>query len=68
LRVAVFTGNIDPSIKALWNRINLAMIFHCTPSAVGDEFNIDTDATKIILAAKEEMKNNPAEGDDKQWS
>jgi len=65
LIVAVFSGRVDPSIKVLWNRINLAMAFHCTPSAIGDEFNIDIEAVKIILAAREEMKNPPDEGDDR---
>jgi hypothetical protein len=54
--VAVFTGTVDPSIKHIWNRINLAIIFHCLPSAIDKEANIDIQASKIVLSAREEMK------------
>jgi hypothetical protein len=32
---------------------------------VGNESNLDIQATKIILAAREEMKKKPTEGDDR---
>lgn len=64
MRVAVFSGTADPSIKRLWNRINLAILFHCTPSMVGNESNFDIQATKIVLAAREELKKKPTEGDE----
>jgi hypothetical protein len=38
------------------------MVFHCLPSSIDNEANIDIQATKIILAAREEMKNKPTEG------
>ena len=66
MRVAVFTGNVDPSIKPLWNRINLALLFNCLPSAVGNESNLDIQATKIILSAQQEMKTKSTEGEDKE--
>jgi hypothetical protein len=31
---------------------------------VGNEANIDIEATKIILAAREELKKKPTEGDE----
>jgi hypothetical protein len=63
--VAVFSGAVDPTIKRLWNRINLALIFNCLPSMVGDELNLDIQATKIVFSARDEMKNKPTEGDDR---
>lgn len=62
--MAVFTGTVDPSIRRVWNRISLAEIFHCLPSDIDKEAHIDIQVSKIILAAKEEMKNNPIEGVD----
>ena len=55
--MAVFTGTVDRSVRVLWDRINLAMIFHCLPSEIDNESNVDIEATKIILAARETMKN-----------
>ena len=64
----MFTGTVDPSIKRIWNRINLALIFHCLPSAIPEESNRDIQAAKIILSAREEMKEKQAEsGGNKQW-
>ena len=60
--MAVFSGAVDPSIRRIWNRINLALIFHCLPSQIDNETNMDVQAAKIILSAREEMKNNPTEG------
>jgi hypothetical protein len=56
--VAVFSGAVDPTIKSLWNRVNLALILHCLPSAIGNESHYDIQALRIILAAKEEVKEN----------
>lgn len=61
--MAVFTGTVDSSIKRIWNRINLALIFHCLPSAIPEEANKDIEAAKVILAAREEMKTKATEGD-----
>lgn len=52
----MFTGIVDLSIKRIWNRINLALVFHCLPSAIPEESNRDIEAAKVILAAREEMK------------
>ena len=60
--MAVFTGTVDSSIKRIWNRINLALIFHCLPSAIPEESNRDIQAAKVILAARKEMKEKPIEG------
>ena len=59
--MAVFTGTADISIRSIWNRINLALIFHCLPSEISEESNRDIQATKIILAAREEMKEKQME-------
>lgn len=56
--MAVFTGNVDKSILPLWNRVNLALIMHCLPSQIGNESNKDMQAIKMILAAREDMKEN----------
>ena len=60
--MAVFTGTVDPSIKRIWNRINLALILHCLPSEIENESNRNIQATRIILAAREEMKTKPTGG------
>lgn len=62
MRVAVFTGNVDHTIKNLWNRINLALKLHCLPSAIDNEANKDIQALKIILSAQEEMKKQSTGG------
>ena len=61
----MFTGTVDPSIKRIWNKINLALIFHCPPSEIANESNRDIQAIKIILAAREEMKEKATEGGSK---
>jgi hypothetical protein len=52
----VFSGTVDISIKNIWDRINLAMIMNCLPSDIDNESNRDIQAIKIILTAKEELK------------
>lgn len=38
--------------------MNLALIMHCLPSQIGNESNKDMQAIKMILAAREDMKEN----------
>ena len=57
----MFAGTVDDSIKSLWNRINLALILHCLPSEIDEESNKDMQSLKVILAAREEMKERQVE-------
>jgi hypothetical protein len=59
--VAVFTGTVDPTIKTIWNRINLALILHCLPSQISNEDHKDIQALKIVLSAQQEMKEKNKE-------
>ena len=65
--MAVFTGSVDPAISSLWNRINLALILHCLPSDIDRESHKDIDAIRVVLNAREEMKEK-SEGDNKWQS
>ena len=52
--MGVFTGDIDPSILPLWNKINLALLLHCLPSEIDNESSRDMEALKVILSARKE--------------
>ena len=60
--MGVFTGNVEPSIIPLWNKINLALVLHCLPSEIDDESARDMEALKIILAAKKEYSESKQNG------
>lgn len=40
----------------MWNRINLSLILHCLPSDIDNESHTDIEAIKVILSARNEMK------------
>ena len=52
--MGVFTGDVDPSVLPLWNKINLALLLHCLPSDIDNESSQDMEALKVILAARKE--------------
>lgn len=53
---------MDTGILSLWNKANLALILHCLPSQIDNESYKDMEAVKVILKAREEMKEK-SEGD-----
>jgi len=52
--MGVFTGDVDPSVLPLWNKINLSLLLHCLPSDIDNESSQDMEALKVILAARKE--------------
>lgn len=54
--MASFTGDVDSSISSIWNKNNLALIMHCLPSEIDNESSRDIQAIKVILSARNELK------------